>query len=173
MNSNHTENPQYKKHIISMLVNNKPGVLIRIALVFAKRGFNIDALVTHATPNPEFSMITTTVRGDEETLKLILKQLCKIIDVIRAEDRSEEEIVTQELALIKCALTEENKSELFLLIRSLRCEIVDISDSAVIISSIGDNMWLNSLEKVFDSYGIIEVLRTGTLLMIRGAQTTA
>lgn len=161
------------KHIISLLVNNKPGVLIRIALVFSRRGYNIDSLVTHATHDTRFSMITIGASGDEKSLKLILKQLFKLVDVIHAKDRSTEAIITQELALVKCKFTSSNIADILRIAHSFDCNILDMTKSSIIFNCIGDSIRLNSLENVFETYGVIEIIRTGTILMIRGEHPTA
>lgn len=161
-----------QKHIISLFVNNKPGVLIRIALAFARRGYNIDNLVTHPTHNSKFSMITIGASGDEKSLALILKQLYKIVDVIHAKDRSRESIVTQELALIKCQLTLENRAEILHVIKSFDGQVVDMSPNSIIFSCVGDSIRLDSITEIFDPYNIVEVIRTGTILMLRGENPT-
>lgn len=170
---NNTTNNQ-NKHIISLLVNNKPGVLIRISLVFSRRGYNIDSLVTHVTQNPKYSMITITAIGEQKTLKLIIKQLYRLVDVIEAKDRSLDSVVIQELAMIKCKFnSEKNRGEILNIANSLQCTIVDISNTTVIFSCTDNNIALDSLEEIFSSYGVIEIIRTGAVLMVRGEETTA
>ena len=170
--SNTTNN--HDKHIISLLVNNKPGVLIRISLVFSRRGYNIDSLVTHATHNPKYSMITITASGLQKTLQLIIKQLYKLVDVIEAKDRSLDSVVIQELAMIKCKFdSEKHRGDILHIANSLKCNIVDISNTALIFSCTGNSVTLDSLEDIFAPYGIIEIIRTGTILMVRGDETTA
>lgn len=166
--SNNTE-----KHIISLLVNNKPGVLIRISLVFARRGYNIDSLVTHPTHDPKYSMITIGASGNQKSLTLILKQLFKLVDVIEAKDRNNDEVVTQELAMVKCKFgTPSERSSILHIANSLNYKIIDISNTAIIFSCIGSSIELDSIEEVFASYGIIEIIRTGAIVMVRGSQRT-
>jgi acetolactate synthase-1/3 small subunit len=100
----------YRKHTISLLVANRPGVLIRISLVLARRGYNIDSLVVSPASDPSFSMMNIVASGDEKTLDQILKQLNKLIDVVHASDRTGENIIQRELALIKLSCADEQRS---------------------------------------------------------------
>ena len=100
---------EIKKHSISLLVNNKPGVLIRIALVFARRGFNIDSLVVSESNVPEFSRMTIAATGDNKTLDQIIKQLNKLVDVVHATDNTGKNIIERELALLKVFCDSEKR----------------------------------------------------------------
>ncbi len=161
-----------KKHIISLLVNNQPGVLIRISLVFARRAYNIDSLVTHRTHNPEFSIINITASGEERVLTQIIKHLNKLVDVIHVTDTSDVPSVKLEMALIKVQCGEQNRTDILNIFRSMECSIVDVNKQAMIVSCIGDEMRLNALESILAPYGIIEIIRTGTVLMARGETAT-
>lgn len=165
--------PGFRKHTISLLVSNRPGVLIRIALVFARRGYNLDSLVVSPTNHADFSMMNIVASGDERTLDQILKQLNKLIDVVHATDRTGEDIVQRELALIKLSCSAEDRSELLQLAHALKCETVDLDDSTLTLQITGTSERLDSAMSVFESYSIIELVRTGKVLMARGAQATA
>ena len=121
-----------KQHNISLYVNNKPGVLIRIALVFARRGYNIDSLVVSQSNDPAFSRMTITATGDPATLDLMLKQLNRLVDVIQAKDLTDLPVIKKELALFKVKINEENRSELLQLLHAFDVKPIDICDEAVI-----------------------------------------
>jgi acetolactate synthase-1/3 small subunit len=163
----------YRKHTISLLVANRPGVLIRISLVFARRGYNIDSLVVSPANDPEYSMMNIVASGDEKTLDQILKQLNKLIDVVHASDRTGENIIQRELALIKMACPPDQRSELLQLAHALKCDTIDLDDSSVTVQITGSSEKLDSVINVFESYQVLELVRTGKVLMARGSQTTA
>ncbi|WP_103679290.1 acetolactate synthase small subunit [Alkalispirochaeta sphaeroplastigenens] len=162
-----------RKHTISVLVANRPGALIRISLVFARRGYNIDSLVVSPSSNPEYSMMNIVASGDEKTLDQILKQLNKLIDVVHASDRTGEDIIQRELALIKIACTTPARSEILQLARALQCDIVDIGEAVITLEITGSSDEVDNVTRVLNSYEIIELVRTGKVLMVRGDQHTA
>ena len=163
----------YRKHTISLLVANRPGVLIRISLVFARRGYNLESVVVSPSNDPAFSMMNIVASGDEKTLDQILKQLNKIIDVVHATDRTGEDILQRELALIKISCPQEKRAELLQLVDALKCDTVDLTEKSIILQITGSSERLDSIVKVFESYDILELIRTGKVLMTRGSQLTA
>ncbi len=163
----------YRKHTISLLVANRPGVLIRISLVFARRGYNIDSLVVSAASDPNFSMMNIVASGDEKTLDQILKQLNKLIDVVHASDRTGENIIQRELALIKLSCADEQRSELLQLAYALNCDTVDIDETSITVQVTGSSEKLDSAISVFQGYTVLELVRTGKVLMARGSEKTA
>ncbi len=163
----------YRKHTISLKVANRPGVLIRISLVFARRGYNIDSLVVSPSNDPAFSMMNIVASGDEKTLDQILKQLNKLIDVVHATDRTGEDIVQRELALVKLECSQEERSELLQLAHALKCETVDLDGGTLTVQVTGSSEKLDSAIEVFASYRVLELVRTGKVLMARGDQRTA
>lgn len=163
----------YRKHTISLLVHNRPGVLIRIALVFARRGYNLDSLVVSASSDPKFSMMNIVASGEEKTLDQILKQLNKLIDVVHATDRTGEDIIQRELALIKISCTSEERAQILQLAHALRAEPVDLDEASVTFQVIGSSERLDSVMRVLSDYDVIELIRTGKVLMARGSQATA
>ncbi|MDR1932269.1 MAG: acetolactate synthase small subunit [Spirochaetales bacterium] len=167
------QNGQTKKHTISLLVSNKPGVLIRISLVFARRGYNIDSLVVSASQNPAFSMMNIVATGDSQTLDQILKQLNKLVDVLHARDRTGEDIIERELAIIKLRCTAQVRTDILQIAKAFSCDIVDLSDTCVTFQVSGKTEKLDAVNKVFEPYGIMEMVRTGKLLMARGEEATA
>jgi len=159
-------------HSISLLVNNKPGVLIRISLVFARRGYNIDSLVVSPAHNRQFSRMSITASGDPETLVLILGQLNKLVDVIHATDHTGDVVVQRELALIKVDCMAERRTEVLQISEHFKCQSVDISDTTLLLEATGNTDKLDALELMLEKYGIVEIVRSGKLVMARGASAT-
>ncbi len=157
-----------KKHTISLYVSNKPGVLIRIALVFARRGFNIDSLVVSAAHDPSFSRMTVVATGNESTFDQILKQLSKLVDVIEARDATLEDVVQRELALVKILATPETRGEVFQVANAFKSDVVDIGANTITIMTTGKPAKMDAINSVFDKYGVVEVVRSGKLLIGRG-----
>jgi acetolactate synthase-1/3 small subunit len=161
-----------KKHTLSLFVSNKPGVLIRIALVFSRRGYNIDSLVVSASNDPAFSTMNIVVTGDEKGLDQILKQLNKLVDVVHASDRTGEDIIQRELALIKLHCEDEDRSDVLQLAHALGCDIVEVTEHAIVLQMTGNTERLDSAYRVFEKYGVHEMIRTGKVLMVRGEEFT-
>lgn len=161
------------KHTISLLVSNKPGVLIRISLVFARRGYNIDSLVVSESQDPAYSTMNIVASGDAKTLDQILKQLNKLVDVIHARDRTGEDIIERELAIIKVRCAPEVRTDILQIARAFSCEIVDFSEKSVTLQAAGKTEKLDAVGRIFEPYGIMETVRTGKLLMARGEETTS
>jgi acetolactate synthase I/III small subunit len=166
-------NNSFKKHTISLYVSNKPGVLIRIALVFARRGYNIDSLVVSPSNDPAFSTMNIVASGDEQTLDQILKQLNKLVDVVHATDRTDEDIIHREMALIKIHCEPEVRKDVLQLAHALNCDPLDIGDKSIILQVTGESQALDGANKVFERYGVEEIIRTGKVLMTRGEEITA
>jgi acetolactate synthase-1/3 small subunit len=162
-----------KKHTISLFVANKPGVLIRIALVFARRGYNIDSLVVSSGSDPRFSTMNIVATGDEKVLDQILKQLNKLVDVVSAKDRTDEDIIQKELALFKIGISDHERVEVIQLATALKCDVVDVSENAVILEIQGNSERIDGAFEVLEGYGVIELVRTGKVLMARGSEVTS
>ncbi len=165
--------PGYRKHTISLLVANRPGVLIRVSLVFARRGYNLDSVVVSPSRDEAYSMMNIVATGNEKTLDQILKQLNKLIDVVHATDRTGEDILQRELALVKMACPPSQRSEVLQLAHALECETVDMTGENIILQLTGSSDRLDSVINVLQSYDILELIRTGKVLMTRGSQLTA
>ncbi len=173
MNQNQIDYSSEQKHTISLHVANRPGVLIRIALVFARRGYNIDSLVVSPASNPDYSMMNIVAKGDKRTLTQILKQLNKLIDVVHATDHTGEDILQKELALIKISCTQQERSEVLQLAHAMKCDIIDISELVVTLQITGGSEELDNATQVLGAYEVIEIVRTGKVLMAKGAEHTA
>jgi acetolactate synthase-1/3 small subunit len=160
------------QHSISLLVNNRPGVLIRIALVFARRGYNIDSLVVSPAHDGKFARMNIVASGETKTLEQILKHLNKLVDVIHAKDHTGEATVEKELALIKVRCLGDKRTELLQIAAHFRAESVDLSDTTLMLQVTGDTEKLDAVESMLDPYGILELVRTGKVIMARGAIDT-
>ncbi len=163
----------YTTHAIGLYVANKPGVLNRIALVFSRRGYNIDSLVTSPARDADFSHMNIIASGEKETLDQILKQLNKLVDVVHARDYADLDIVEKELALIKLKCGAENRTDIMQIGHAFRGEVVDISDTTITFQVTGPSRKIDGLVKMFEIYGIIEIIRTGKVLMAIGDELTA
>jgi acetolactate synthase-1/3 small subunit len=159
------------KHTISVLVNNRPGVLARAAGLFARRGFNIDSLAVSTTQDSDLSRMTIVVEGPDEVLEQISKQLYKLMDVIKVLDHQDEAVVNRELALIKVNADPGTRGEIMQTVSIFRANIVDISDRTFIIEVTGSADKVDALIALLNKYGIKEMMRTGRIVLSRGTRT--
>ena len=162
-----------EKHAISLYVANKPGVLIRIALVFARRGYNIDSLVVSGAHDPAFSRMNIEASGDKKTLDQILKQLNKLVDVVHAKDNTVEDVIAREFALIKVACPADKRAEILQVSHAFESETIDLTDETITLEVSGDSNKLDSVHTVFSSYGIVEMVRSGKIIVARGDHSTS
>ncbi len=158
------------KHTLAILVENKPGVLTRVAGLFSRRGFNIESLAVGVTENPYTSRITIVVNGDDNILEQVEKQLNKLIDVIRVSDIPADESVNRELALIKVGVDSTTRAEVMQIVDIFRAKIVDVGIKSLIIEVTGDESKINAIEQLLRQFGIREMVRTGKIAMNRGAK---
>lgn len=159
------------QHTITALVENRPGVLARVAGLFARRGFNIESLAVSITEDPSVSRMTIVVGGDDAVLEQITKQLNKLIDVIKVVDYKGIPIVERELALIKVSAEPGVRSEIMQIVDIFRAKIIDVSDKTFTVEVTGSVEKIDAIEKLLEGYGIKEVVRTGRIAMMRGAKT--
>jgi acetolactate synthase-1/3 small subunit len=159
---------EQKRHIISALVYNKPGVLARISTLFAARGYNIDSLAVGETDNPEISRMTIVVRGDEKILEQVEKQLNKIIDVIKVYEFSKIDHVERDLVLIKVNATNKTRAEIIEIAEIFRAKIIDVSHQTLVLEITGDEDKISAFINLLKPYGIKELVRTGVIAMARG-----
>jgi len=155
------------KHIISALVENKPGVLAHVAGMFAARGFNIDSLVVGRTEDPELSRMTIVVIGDDRVVEQVRKQLAKIVPVVKVQDFVGQPVVARDLMLIVVSATPEQRPEILSLIEVFRAKVVDIGQKFVMIEISGPEEKIEAFINVCKPYGIKNVARTGTIAMPR------
>jgi acetolactate synthase I/III small subunit len=163
---------EYRQHIISLYVANKPGVLIRVSLVFARRGYNIDSLVVSSAHDPHFSQMNIAASGDSKTLDQILKQLNKLVDVVHATDNKLEEVIQKELLLIKLDCPPDRRTEILQVASAFKGEIVDLSETTITFEVSGDPDKLDTVHSICSHYGVIEMVRSGKILMAKGTRVT-
>jgi acetolactate synthase-1/3 small subunit len=156
------------KHTISVIVENKPGVLQRVAGLFSRRGFNIESLAVGLTEKPEISRITIVVEGDEQTLEQITKQLYKIIDVLKVFDLPKDESIERELVLIKVRANEKSRPEITQIVEICQAKIVNVGKEFLVIELSAETDKVENLQKLLDKFGIQELVRTGKIALQKG-----
>jgi acetolactate synthase-1/3 small subunit len=155
------------RHTISVLVDNKPGVLARVAGLFSGRGFNIECLAVNETLDPSMSQMTLITRGDDQLIEQIIKQLNKLVDVIKVIDLETGEYVGREMALIKVNVDDAKRSEVLSIIDIFRGKVVDISPNYYTIEVTGDEDKVKAIIELFRPIGIKEIARTGKVALLR------
>ena len=150
------------------MVQDKPGVLNRVSSTFRRRGFNLASLAVGRSETEGFSRMTFVVEGTNEEVDQVIKQLDKLVDVIKVSDISREDVVSRELALIKITTSTSTRPEVLQLAETFRSHVVDVSTDSVIIEVTGDGHKITSLIRILEPYGISEVMRTGQIGLIRG-----
>jgi len=158
------------KHTVAVLVENKPGVLARVAGLFSRRGFNIESLAVGVTENADTSRMTIVVSGDDNVLEQVMKHLNKLIDVIRVTDIPQEDSVNRELALIKVGVDSDTRAEVMQIVDIFRAKIVDVGVKSLIVEVTGDESKIGAIEQLLRQFGIKEMVRTGKVAMNRGAK---
>jgi acetolactate synthase I/III small subunit len=156
-----------QRHTISLLVDNQPGVLSRIAGMFSGRGFNIESLCVAETVDPLVSRITLVTSGDELIIEQINKQLNKLLNVIKVQDLTDTNFVERETALIKVKASPAQKAEILRLVDIFKCKVVDVNTTSYIIEVTGTGEKLEALLKLLKPMGIKEIARTGTSALAR------
>lgn len=158
------------KHIISTLVENKPGVLAHVAGMFAARGFNIDSLVVGRTEEPKLSRMTIVVVGDDRVVEQVRKQLAKIVPVVKVQDFAGQPVVARDLMLITISAPPDKRPEIMSLIEMFRAKVVDIGQKSLMVEVSGPESKIEAFINVCRPYGIKSVARTGTIAMPRQAK---
>ena len=159
-------------HTLSVYVANKPGALARIAQVFARRGFNIESLVVSPAIDGHFSRMTITCSGAPEGLEQIIKQMVKLVDVLHCIDHTYDKSVMKEMGLIKIVVDSEDRSEALQIAEHYGCKTVDLTPESMILQVVGSPAKIDALEEMIAKFRIIELVRTGKVVMSRGQQTT-
>jgi acetolactate synthase-1/3 small subunit len=156
------------KHTLVALVEDKPGVLNRVASLFRRRGFNIESIAVGHSEKPNLSRMTIVVDGTTTSVEQVRKQLDKLPDILKVSDISEDNIIARELTLIKVHATSATRSEIIEIVDIFRANIVDVAADSVTIEATGDEEKINSLLKLVRGFGIKEIARTGRIAMSRG-----
>lgn len=158
------------RHTLSVLVENNPGVLARVAGLFSRRGFNIDSLAVGTTENPKISRMTIVVEGDDLVLEQVTKQLHKLIDVIKINDITSDTYVERELVLIKVFAEPSTRGEIMQIVDIFRAHIVDIGKKSLTVECTGDEGKIEAIIESLRPFGIKELVRTGKIAILRGAK---
>src|SRR3712207_5058185 len=161
-----------RKHILSILVENKPGVLTRISGLFARRGFNIDTLAVGPTDDPTLSRMTLTVDGALHPIDQVTKQLHKLVNVIKIRDLEPDETVARELALFKVSADGESRGQIMQFTDIFRGKVIDVSKRSVTVEITGTDDKIEAFERMVRPFGLIEMVRTGEIAISRGRSTT-
>ncbi|MDI6793193.1 MAG: acetolactate synthase small subunit [bacterium] len=158
------------RHTISVLVENKFGVLARIAGLFSSRGFNIDSLTVGETEEPAVSRMTIVVKGDDHILEQVMKQLNKLIDVIKVSDLTKKDHVERELVLIKVNANTDKRPEIMEIVGIFRARIIDVNTEIMTVEVTGAETKIDALIELLRPYGIRELIRTGKVAVVRGSK---
>ena len=158
-----------RRHILVVLVLDRPGVLNRVASLMRARNFNIDSLAVSRTDKEHISRMTLTLHGDDVAVEQAAKQLYRLVDVLKVQDVTAEQVVEHELALIKVRVSDANRVEVIKIVELYKGSVVDVSTDAVIVEAHGTETEIDALVALLRSYGIKELVRTGATVMLRGA----
>ncbi len=158
------------RHIITLLVENEFGVLARIAGLFSGRGFNIESLCVAETLDPTVSTMTIVTRGDDQIIEQVIKQLNKLIPVIKVVDLIEKDYVEREMVLIKVSATPQTREEILRIVDIFRGKVIDVGAKTYTIEITGDEKKINAILTLLKPLGIKEIVRTGQIAMIRGSK---
>jgi acetolactate synthase-1/3 small subunit len=161
-----------RRHILSILVENKPGVLARVAGLFSRRGFNIETLAVGPTDDAEISRMTLTVDGALHPIDQVTKQLHKLVNVIKIRDLEPEETVARELALFKIASDGTTRGEIMQFTDIFRGKVIDVSKRSVTVEITGTDDKIEAFERMIRPFGLIEMVRTGEIAVSRGRSAT-
>lgn len=160
------------RHTITVLVENKFGVLSRISGLFSGRGYNIESLSVNKTLEEGISIMTIVTTGDDAIVEQIIKQLRKLVNVLKVRDVSQMEHIEREMMLVKVRTEKTNRSEIFNIISTFRGKTIDITNNSLVVEITGASDKLMAFVKVLEPYGIIEVVRTGAIALSRGSKPT-
>lgn len=159
------------QHVLSVLVRNRAGVLTRVSGLFSRRGYNIESLAVGTTEQKGVSRMTIVVNGDDNIIEQVIKQLYKLIDVIKVLNITDDAFVGRELVLFRVRVTKENRAEIMdTVLHVFRARIVDISSDSLMIEATGDSGKIEAIEAYLRPFGIREMARTGAVALTRGAK---
>ena len=161
-----------RKHILAILTENKPGVLTRVAGLFARRGFNIDTLAVGPTEDPAVSRFTITLDGAVHSVDQVTKQLHKLVNVLKIRDLEPSQTLARELALFKISVDGAGRSEVMQICEIFRAHIVDVSKRAVVVEVTGPQEKVDAFERLVRPFGLVEMARTGEIAIARGRSAT-
>jgi acetolactate synthase-1/3 small subunit len=157
-------------HIISVLVENKAGVLAKISGLFSRRGFNIESLAVGPTDDESISRITIVVNAETHSIEQVVKQLYKLINVIKIQELDPANIVERELVLVKVNAENNTRAEILEIVNIFRANIVDVGKKSLVIEITGNSRKIQGIEELLRPYGILELVRTGKVAISRGSK---
>jgi len=159
-------------HTISLFVQDRPGVLVRVALVFSRRAYNIESLVVSPAARGGFSRMTITCSGDPTTLEQIIKQLTKLVDVVHALDHTDDDAYATEIALLKIDCSIHERTEVLQISEHFGAKVVDYGTDSLILRVFGGSEKLDALIALLERFNLVELVRSGKILMARGGART-
>ena len=162
----------FPSHTISVYIANNPGALMRMCQIFSRRGFNIDSLVTSPAMDGRFSRVTITAQGCEENMKQIILQLEKLVDVVHCIEHTDSEAIIREMALVKVLFSAENSQDILQIVKHFGAKTVDLTDQSMVIECSGASGKLDAMIRLLHKYEIVELVRSGQMLMARGDEAT-
>lgn len=158
-----------RRHVLAVIVNNRPGVLNRVASLVRARNFNIESLSVGHTDRPDISRMTISLRGDDFAVEQMGKQLYRLIDVLKVQDLPESGVVEHELALVKVRATNSNRAELLKIVELYKGRVLDFAGDSLIVEHAGTEQEIDALVALLAGFGIKEMVRTGTIALSRGS----
>jgi acetolactate synthase-1/3 small subunit len=164
--------PSKAMHTLSLYVKDEPGVLVRVAMVFSRRGYNIESLVVSPAARAGFSRMTITCSGDPAILEQMIKQLAKLVDVVRAIDHTHDEAYETEIALLKLRCIGEERAAILQIAEHFNAKVVDYGRDSVVLRVYGSSEKLDAMTSLLEGYDMTEMVRTGKILMARGVGET-
>ena len=159
-----------REHVLSLLVENKPGVLSRVTGLISRRGFNIDSLAVAPTEDPTMSRMTVMVACDDVAYEQLIKQLHKLISVYKINDLTDDSAIMRELIMVKVVAPAEKRGEVIQIANVFRAKVVDVGKNSLTIEATGDSDKLDGMEDLLRAYGIRETIRTGRIAMLRSGR---
>ena len=159
------------KHTLSVLVEDRPGVLARIAGLFSRRGFNIESLAVGPTEHPDISRLTVVVDVDELPLEQVTKQLNKLVEVIKIVELDPHASVNRELVLVKVAATAETRGQVLDTVQLFRAKVIDVANDAVTIQLVGNSAKIGDFLRVLETFGVRELVQSGQVAIGRGSRS--
>jgi len=165
-------NKKSNTHNLSIYVANRPGALSRIAHTFSRRGFNIESLVVSPGATGDFSRMTITAKGDKSGLHQIIMQCSKLVDVLACREHTNEEVVMREFALVKVAVDSAHRGEVLQIADHFRAKTMDLTENSVVLEVTGSSEKLDAMVELLHKFKVVEVVRTGKVIMARGEKET-
>lgn len=153
------------KHVLSAVMENKPGVLRRLAGLFGRRGYNIDSIVASATEKEEVTRMTIVVDCDQQMIDQVVQQMCKLQEIIDVENVTDVPTISSQLLIIKLSTNQQTRVEILTLANAFRARVVDMTAESITLEATGDIDKINSVVEILEPYGVISMMKTGTVAL--------